>query len=324
MTDPHPRYRSVARLMPPLLMVLLAASLLAACAAPAGGPGLAGLPEDATLAEGIDQFVLVDCMLPGQVRRLGTMATYVTARRHTKTTRRDCEIRGGEYVLFDRADYSAALATLLPKARAGDPVAQTYVGEIYEKGLGLPGPDYANAATWYRQAAASGHAPAQTSLGALYERGLGVPRDPVRALDLYRQAAGLTEDRLIFESQLEQERAAFRRELALRNQVAASLRRQLSNTQAALQRAGSEADRAALQARYDQQRRALEAQRREARSDADRRQRELQAARTLKAQEQTLAGTAGGRAAQIGKLELLRQEQYQAATAAADRLAGPP
>lgn len=314
MTDAHLRYRGMTWL-PAVL-------LLTACAAPPGGEGLADLPEDASLAAGIDQFMLVDCMLPGQVRRLGRMATYLSARRYTKTTRRDCEIRGGEYVLFDRADYSAALASLLPKARAGDPIAQTYVGEIYEKGLGLPGPDYANAVTWYRQAATSGHAPAQTSLGALYERGLGVPRDPVRALDLYRQAAGLAEDRLIFESQLEQERAAFRRELALRNQVAASLRRQLSNTQAALQRAGSEADRAALQARYDEQRRALEAQRREARSEADRRQRELQAARTLKAQGPS--DGAGGRAAQLGKLELVRQEQYQAAAAAADRLAGPP
>lgn len=41
-----------------------------------------------------DPYVIVDCLLPGQIRRLGTIATFVTARRPIKTTGEDCAIRG--------------------------------------------------------------------------------------------------------------------------------------------------------------------------------------------------------------------------------------
>lgn len=138
----------------------------------------------------VDQFMIVDCLLPGQIRQLGGQVTYVTAPRPVKTAARDCEIRGGEYVAFDRADYRTALNVWLPKAKEGDPAAQTYVGEIFEKGLGVA-PDYAAAAEWYRRAAEKGFSRAAINLGALYEHGLGAPKDPVQALTWYRRAAGL-------------------------------------------------------------------------------------------------------------------------------------
>ena len=50
-----------------------------------------------------DDPVVVDCLLPGQVRKLGGQMTYLTPRRPIKTSAVDCEIRGGEYVAFDRA-----------------------------------------------------------------------------------------------------------------------------------------------------------------------------------------------------------------------------
>ena len=178
----------------------------------------------------IEDLVLVDCLLPGQIRQLGTQMTYLSPRRRVKTTKSDCGIRGGEFILFDRSDYGTALRTLLPQARAGDVVAQTYVGEIYERGLGLPAPDYATAAVWYRKAADKGHSPAQTNLGSLYERGLGVPERKDTALNLYRQAIGV-DDPVIFESRLKAERARFQREIALRNNVAANLRKQLKLAQ---------------------------------------------------------------------------------------------
>ena len=142
-------------------------------------------------------LLVVDCLLPGEVRQLGRHVTYATPRRATKTSASDCEIRGGEYVAYDRADYATALRVWLPEAEAGDPTAETYVGEIYEKGLGLA-PDYALAASWYRRAADRGHARAQINLGQLYERGLGVPRDPDQALDWYRRASGLQAAELPF------------------------------------------------------------------------------------------------------------------------------
>jgi hypothetical protein len=118
--------------------------------------------------------------------------TFLTARRPIKTSAQDCEIRGGEYVAYDRADYRTSLNVWLPQAQEGDKEAQTYVGEIYEKGLGVP-PDYAVAVAWYRKAAAQGHSRAQINLGFLYEKGLGVEKDPVQALSWYRQASGLKE-----------------------------------------------------------------------------------------------------------------------------------
>lgn len=79
-----------------------------------------------------DKLFVVDCLLPGQVRKLGQALTYITPRRPIKTSAIDCEIRGGEYVAYDRTDYSTALKVWLPQAKEGKPEAQTYVGEIYE------------------------------------------------------------------------------------------------------------------------------------------------------------------------------------------------
>src|SRR5262245_58577642 len=75
-----------------------------------------------------DEFLVVDCLLPAQVRRLGRQLTYLGARRAIHTSGVDCEIRGGEYVAYDRANYATALAVWLEPAKAGDAQAQSYVG----------------------------------------------------------------------------------------------------------------------------------------------------------------------------------------------------
>lgn len=294
--------------------------------------------------QGLDDYVLVDCLLPGQVRQLGTRMTYLTPRRPAKTTKHDCAIRGGEFVLFDRSDYSSALALLLPKARTGDPVAQMYVGEIYEKGLGLAAPDYNSAASWYRKAADNNHAPAQTSLGSLYERGLGVPKDKAEALDWYRKASGITEDNLVFESQLKAERERFKRELSLRNKTAKSLQQRLRQSKQKLEGQSSKtasppdlarndkgpvartSELSALQVEYDKERSLLESQRRDAESEAERLKKELDAVRALKASTERQQGSpaAKAKAAQLGKLELTRNEQYRAVVDTTRQLAGSP
>jgi hypothetical protein len=173
--------------------VLLGAAAVAAvhvlCASPAAfAQGTAVAAVDSR--QSIDRLLVVDCLLPGQVRQLGTNITYLAPRRAIKTTGADCAIRGGEYVAYDRANYSTALKVWLGPAQGGDKVAQTYVGEIYEKGMGVP-PDYAAAASWYKRAADQGYPRALINLGFLYEQGLGVPKDPVTALQLYRKAGGL-------------------------------------------------------------------------------------------------------------------------------------
>ena len=136
------------------------------------------------------ELQIVDCLLPGQVRKLGRGTTYLTPRRPVRTTALDCEIRGGEYVYYDRANYETALKVWLESAKAGDAEAQYYVGEIYSKGLGSE-PDFNLAAQWYQNSAQQGYAPAQNQLGFLYEQGLGVEYDPKQAVEWYRRATGL-------------------------------------------------------------------------------------------------------------------------------------
>ncbi|MBE7446437.1 MAG: caspase family protein [Planctomycetia bacterium] len=147
------------------------------------------MSEVPSSASSADDMLIVDCLLPGQIRKLGNM-TYLTPRRAMKTTALVCRIRGGEYVAYDRANYETALKVWVSQAEGGDKIAQTYVGEIYEKGLGRE-PDYALAARWYKKAAEQGYASAQINLGHLYEKGLGVERNMAEALKWYRKAFGL-------------------------------------------------------------------------------------------------------------------------------------
>src|SRR6266851_8048102 len=177
--------------LPAVLVLGPLALLLASCAAGTDRAATATVgAQSGPGARRADDFLPVDCLLPGQIRRLGSQVTYVTARRAMKTSASDCEIRGGEYVSYDRANYATALKVWLPLAEGGDAAAQTYVGEIFEKGLGVPS-DYQAAATWYRRAADRGYSRAAINLGQLYEQGLGVPKDTGQALGWYRKAAGL-------------------------------------------------------------------------------------------------------------------------------------
>lgn len=215
-----------------LLAVLLSACAAQETAPTQNTPGAGAAPQDSRNA---DDLMIIDCALPGQVKQLGTFTTYLTARRPIKTTASDCAIRGGEFVSYDRADYATALKIWLPQAQAGDAEAQTYVGEIYEKGLGLP-PDYRTAAAWYTRAAEQKNSRAQINLGNLYEKGLGVPQDKARALNLYRSASGLESDNLLFASTVEahavsqQELTRLKDEVTFKNQQLAATQAQLTQT----------------------------------------------------------------------------------------------
>jgi hypothetical protein len=291
---------------------------LAACASAPDSGGVGSLAAGGGDAGGIDDLVLVDCLLPGQIRQLGTTMTYLSPRRRVKTTKSDCGIRGGEFVLFDRSDYKTALQTLLPQAQGGDAVAQTYVGEIYEKGWGLPGPDYTAAARWYRKAAQSGHIPAQTNLGLLYERGLGVEKDKSKALNWYRKATGLTEDQLIFESKLKAEREAFRREIALRNRVASSLQQEVKQKTASTTTSRG-APPSSASSRQDLERVAKSLSRDTA-SQKEQVQREIHAVQEVQKDSSPDKGEAGKKA-QMKKLELSLRKEFDALENNQQRLA---
>ena len=89
---------------------------------------------------------------------------------------------------FERKDYVEAMRWDHQAADQGNATAQTYLGYLYEHGLGVP-QDYSEALRWYRMAADQGYAPGQKNIGNLYEQGLGVRQDYGAAMRWYRLAA---------------------------------------------------------------------------------------------------------------------------------------
>jgi Caspase domain/Sel1 repeat len=220
-------------------------------------------PAALAIAPAAEKLIVVDCLLPAPVRQLGGMITYLPPRVPVKTTASECEIRGGEYVAYDRANYATALQVWLGKAKEGDAQAETYVGEIYEKGMGLS-PNFAEAAQWYSKAASGGYPRALSNLAYLYEQGRGVPKDPVKALNLYRRSAGLTDDDLTFASEVTSVRSQMQTQidqlsaqLEEQNAATAALRSELESSHAQLaarksKLAIAERDARSLRARVQQ------------------------------------------------------------------------
>ena len=264
-----------------------------------------------------DALLIVDCLLPAQVLQLGTAMSYLAPRRAIKTAASDCAIRGGEYVAFDRASLATALRVWLPQADLGDKVAQTNVGEIYEKGAGTA-PDYANAAKWYQKAADQGYARALTNLGFLYEQGLGVPKDPVVALKLYRKAAGI-EGTISLESTSpavsKEEIDALRRELDRTRQELETARRLLDEqrlkSSREIERLLQQKQQATASGNTEETRR-LESLLKEREAELEkRRQQVAQAERTAESYRTKLAGVEGESVALRQELDQARRQLAQ-------------
>lgn len=200
-------------------------------------------------AQSGDDLLLVDCKLPPKQRRIGNR-TYPVAGKAVRTTAVDCRIRGGEYTVYDRANYATSLKIWLAEAEKGDAEAAYYAGKIYELV-----PDYASAARWYEKAAAANHSASQFALAQLYESGNGVPRDAEKAMNLYRRAAGLTGDYKIVAASEYEALARAAEDLALREEEIEQLKREL-------EKAKSDA-RKQLTQKLDEHQRALDAQRKE-------------------------------------------------------------
>ena len=74
---------------------------------------------------------------------------------------------------FQQGDYQRAVRAMRPPAKRGNPVAQTYMGYLYQTGRGVPQFRLASA-DWYQRAAEQGNPVAQYNLGLLYDKGHGV------------------------------------------------------------------------------------------------------------------------------------------------------
>ncbi len=184
----------------------------------------------------VDDLFIVDCLLPPQVRQLGQNYTYLAARQPIRASAKNCGIRGGEYVAYDRASMATALKVWLPAAEGGDAKAQTYVAEIYENGMGVD-PDFSTAARWYQKAADQGDSRAMIGLGNLYELGRGVAKDTTQAMNWYRKASGITDGilELSTQEQIQERRRVAEEAEQLREQVT-SLTSALDDNEQALQR----------------------------------------------------------------------------------------
>jgi TPR repeat protein len=87
-------------------------------------------------------------------------------------------------------EHEAALFYFKKAADQGYPKAMFEVGRCYARGIGVPGPDKAQAAAWYARASEKGNCNAHVSLGMMFRRGEvpGSPADPKKAAELYELA----------------------------------------------------------------------------------------------------------------------------------------
>ena len=84
------------------------------------------------------------------------------------------------YTAFQRGDYATAYREWQPLAEQGIATAQSNLGILHAKGLGVPQND-TRATTWFHQAAQQNYVEAQFNLGILYAQGRGIRQNDVRA-----------------------------------------------------------------------------------------------------------------------------------------------
>ncbi len=212
-------------------------SLLAGCAggmSRSGGMQLAGCPVNGSKvtkepqgnARTAEELMIVDCQLPGLLIEMGQGILYNTPPRPARVSVWQCRASGGQHVVFDAANLNQVADLWKACAEGGDQIAQTYLGELYERAA-----DYQAAANWYRKAAEQGYSRAQANLGFLFEKGLGVSADNSASLEWYRKAAGLPAQALRSVKNSE-EISQLKAELAKSGQLLASTQAKLKQIEA--------------------------------------------------------------------------------------------
>lgn len=232
-----------------LSVVIIAGLILSSCSQNISHSQAYSDQEMRDMAANLNVHSIVDCVPPPKVRSRGG-SIYLKKSRPLRTTVLDCRDRAGEFTV--NANRQTRLEIWQARANDGDVEAQTYVGEIYEKGLGTA-PDYAFAALWYKKAAEHGSKRAQNNLGFLHEKGLGVPKDHKLALKWYQKAAGVNpESPLNSTLQLKpdaiKELTRLRKEISLKSSEAEQLHQQLETAQAEAQAQADQIQLAQVQA----------------------------------------------------------------------------
>jgi len=86
--------------------------------------------------------------------------------------------------------YTEAIALYEKAAALDDAHSQLWLGNFYERGLGVA-IDYTKAHYWFEKAANQNNTDAINNLGRLYAKGQGVPKNIVKANELYKKASDL-------------------------------------------------------------------------------------------------------------------------------------
>lgn len=150
-------------------------------------PGVAAAPPTTgETTTGADDFLMVHCLLPGQLRQLGRNSTYLSPRRPKRLSAAECATQGGEFVRAEQLSSASTLPLWLPLAKDGNSDAQLLVGELLEQ---QRTPDYGEAMRWYERAAEQGNSAAMLHLSRFAEVGLALPApDPSAARYWMRRA----------------------------------------------------------------------------------------------------------------------------------------
>lgn len=92
------------------------------------------------------------------------------------------------YSAYQMGHYLTAFSLATERAAQGDVAAQTLLGELYNRGLGIA-EDPSEAAKWFELAAEGGDREAQFAIGLLYAQGRGVAKDLGKAAQYFEKAA---------------------------------------------------------------------------------------------------------------------------------------
>lgn len=159
----------------------VALSLLVGCTVPSPRAAVIDA-QPAPETNSASQYAIVDCLLPPRLIRQGEGSVRMLPSQPVKLSGRLCAKQGGAQTEGVRAWQALA--------GSGDAEAQTYLGEMYENGIGGAPKDITKAKALYTSAAERGNARAASNLALLYANGApGVAADPGKAEAAMIQAA---------------------------------------------------------------------------------------------------------------------------------------
>ncbi len=93
------------------------------------------------------------------------------------------------YAVYETKNYAETMRVCTEAAQQKDAHASYILGQLYEKGQGVP-QDLVAAAKWYQPAADAGYPPAQYRIAVGYAAGMGgFTKDEAKALEWLKRAA---------------------------------------------------------------------------------------------------------------------------------------